>query len=83
MTRDVILYTRKQCNLCDETAAELRRLRDELRFTLQELDVDEDVSLREQYNDIVPVVALGDRVIAHAPVDLAELRRTLAEALPD
>lgn len=77
MTRDVILYTRKLCGLCDETAAELHRLRDQLHFTLRELDIDEDEELRAQYNDVVPVVAIGDRVIAHAPVDDAELRDVL------
>jgi len=81
VTREVTLYTRRECGLCDETAAELHRLRDELRFTLHERDIDEDASLAAQYNDIVPVVAVGESVIAHAPVDPAALRRSLIDAL--
>ena len=81
MTREVILYTRRQCSLCDEIADELRRLRTDLGFELTELDIDEDASLRDLYNDIVPVVAVGDRVIAHAPVDQSTLRADLEAAL--
>jgi glutaredoxin len=81
VSREVILYTRRQCGLCDETAAELRRLRDELRFELRELDIDEDADLRERYNDVVPVVAVGERVIAHAPVDTAALRKSLIDEI--
>lgn len=81
MSREVILYTRQQCGLCDETAAELRRLRVDLNFTLTELDIDADTSLRAQYNDVVPVVAIGDHIIAHAPIDHAALRADLNAAL--
>ena len=81
MTREVIFYTRKQCGLCDEAAGELYRLREALRFNLRELDIDDDADLRAQYNDIVPVIAIGDRVIAHAPVDLKLLREELTAAM--
>lgn len=81
MTREVVLYTRKQCGLCDETAAELRRLRTDLQFDLREVDIDADEALRTEYNDIIPVVAVADRVIAHAPIDPLALRADLLAAL--
>ncbi len=81
MSREVILFTRRVCGLCDETAEVLRSLRDDLRFTLTERDVDEDAVLREEYNDIVPVVTVGGRIVAHAPVDAEALRSALAAAL--
>ncbi len=81
MSREVVLYTRRVCGLCDETAGQLRLLRGELRFTLTERNVDEDAELRERYNDIVPVVTVGGNVIAHAPIDPAELREAVAAAL--
>ncbi len=79
--RQVTLYTRQLCGLCDAAAAELRHLAGPLSFSLVEFDIDEDAELRAQYNDIVPVIAVAGSVIAHAPVDLAELRAALAEAL--
>jgi hypothetical protein len=80
-TRNVILYTRNQCGLCTETQLELRSLRDELAFVLTEVDIDADVQLRELYNDVVPVVAVGEHVIAQAPIEPGELRELLAAAL--
>jgi len=81
MSREVILYTRRQCGLCDETATALRALSSDLRFTIVEFDIDHDPMLRERYNDVVPVVAVGERVIAQAPIDEGALRTLLTEAL--
>ena len=50
-------------------------------FTPIELDVDRDPALCEQYNDIVPAVAVADRVIPHAPIAEGALRSALAAAL--
>jgi hypothetical protein len=83
VTRQVTLYTRRLCGLCDEAAEELRLLRDELRFTLVERDIDDDPELAARYNDIVPVIEAGGRVIAHAPLEPASLRPALAAALSD
>jgi glutaredoxin len=81
VTREVTLYTRRDCGLCDETAETLRRLAHELRFTLTEQDVDADATLPDRYNEVVPVVVAGGRIIATAPVDPRTLETALAEAL--
>ena len=79
--REVTLYTRAGCGLCDDAAAELRRLTVPLRFTLTETDIDADGSLRERYGDAIPVVAAGGREIARAPIDAAALEAALRGAL--
>ncbi len=81
MSREVTLYTRNLCGLCDEAAEELRILSRALRFTLIERDIDDDASLREQYNDIVPVVAVAGRIIAHVPLAPEDLRDVIVAAL--
>jgi len=81
VSREVTFYTRRQCGLCDEALAELRALRDDLRFDLRELDIDADPALRARFTDVVPVVAVGERIIAQAPIDAAALRAQLAAAL--
>lgn len=78
---EVILYTRKNCSLCDDAAAELRSLSADLHFTLAEIDIDADPTLRAEYDEIVPVVAIGARIIAHAPISAGELRAALMAAL--
>jgi hypothetical protein len=77
----VVLYTRRLCGICDDTAIELRRLRDDLGFTLIERDIDDDDALRARYNDLVPVVAIGERIVAQAPIEPETLRDALVAAL--
>ena len=74
---EVTLYRRRECGLCDDALFELRHLSSELRFTLVERDIDGDPELRARYNDVIPVVAIGETVIAHAPIDPGELRAGL------
>ena len=81
MSREVTLYTRRVCGLCNEAVEELWMLRCSLQFTLIERCVDDDPALIARYNDIVPVIAVGDDVVAHAPIDFANLREMLAAAL--
>ena len=80
MTREVTFYTRNQCGLCDEALTELRALRDELGFTIREQDIDADPTLRARFTHVVPVIAVGERVIAQAPIDTHGLRAQLATA---
>ena len=81
MSREVTLYTRSDCGLCNEAIEELWMLRGPLAFTLVSRNVDDDPALIERYNHIVPVIAVGDHVVAHAPIDFTNLRAALATAL--
>lgn len=81
VAREVILYTRINCSFCDEAARELRALRDTLRFTLTEIDIDADLALHEQYDEIVPAVVVGGRVIAQAPIAPGGLLDALTRAV--
>jgi glutaredoxin len=78
---EIILYTRKNCGLCDEAAADLRALQGELEFALVERDIDADPALRAQYDERVPVIAAGDQVIAEPPIEISTLRSRLRAAL--
>ncbi|HEX5479515.1 MAG TPA: glutaredoxin family protein [Dehalococcoidia bacterium] len=81
MTREITLFTRQDCGLCHEAAADLRTLQHELDFALVERDIDADPDLRSRYNERVPVIAAGDEVIAESPIDIDALRRHLAAVL--
>ena len=54
------LYTRTGCHLCEQAQEHLARL----EFRVQLLDVDTSAEWRRQYGDDVPVLALGERVLA-------------------
>ena len=77
----VTLYRRQHCSLCDDALFELRALGDEMAFTIVERDIDDDPELRLRYDEIVPVIAVDDTDIAHAPIEFDELRGVLEWAL--
>jgi len=77
MAREVVLYTREGCGLCDDAAAMLRALSGELRFTLREVDIDGEPWALAAYDEVIPVIAVGGRVVSQAPVDAGVLREAL------
>jgi glutaredoxin len=78
--REVTLYTRPGCHLCEEAKAAMAPLLREFGATLREVNIDEDTVLRERYGWDVPVIFLGARKVAKHRVDLEQFRRQLHEA---
>jgi glutaredoxin len=61
MKTTLTLYTRKDCCLCEEMKAVLRRVAENFAFTLQELDVDSSAELQAKYGSEVPVLLVNGR----------------------
>lgn len=78
--RDVTLYTRPGCHLCDEAKAAVAPILREFAAVLREVNVDEDAVLKERYGDDVPVIFIGARKAAKHRVDLTQFRRQLEDA---
>jgi glutaredoxin len=78
--REVTLYTRPGCHLCEKVKAAMTPLLLELGATLREVNIDEDAVLRERYGWDIPVIFIGARKAAKHRVDPAQLRRQLSEA---
>ena len=72
------LYTRHNCSLCEDMFYTLNDFSDELNFTVSSIDIDLDPATREQFNDLVPVLKLGDEEICHHFFDREALLQTLA-----
>jgi len=78
--RDLTLYTRAGCHLCEEMKAALGPMLREFRARLAEVDVDGDEELRTMYGNDVPVLLLGARKVAKHRLDAAQMRRKLGGA---
>ena len=78
--RDVTLYTRPGCHLCDEAKEAIAPLMREFGAVLHEVNVDEDLVLKERYGWDVPVIFIGQHKAAKHRVDLAQFRRQLQSA---
>ncbi len=74
------LYTRSGCRLCDETAAELARLADQLQFKVELVDIDADAEAYDRWWAEIPVVVAGATVL-RAPISMARLRAALLAAV--
>lgn len=77
--RQVVLYTRAGCCLCDDARDVLVKVRDEGRpgFALEERDIEEDERLLRAYLERIPVVTIDGVEVFEYLVDEAELRRRL------
>ena len=68
------------CHLCERALEQVRALRDELGFELEEVAIDGDPALEARYREWLPVVELdGERLFTYHVHEEA-LRRRLADA---
>jgi glutaredoxin len=77
MNREVVLYGREGCCLCDDARDVLLRVRAEHPFAFAERDIELDEALMRSYLERIPVVTI-DGIEAFALfVDESELRQRL------
>ncbi|HEU4978752.1 MAG TPA: glutaredoxin family protein [Solirubrobacteraceae bacterium] len=76
----VTVYTRDGCHLCEDALAALVRLRGELGFDLEALDIEADDALQKAYLERIPVIALNGEELYDFFLDEADLRRRLGAA---
>ena len=54
----VTVYHAAGCHLCERALAQVRTLRDELGFELEEVAIDGDPELEARYRELIPVVEI-------------------------
>jgi len=77
--RDVTIYSRPGCHLCEEAKTLIAPLLEQFGAHLTEINIDEDAQLRARYDYDVPVIFLGAHKAAKHRVDLAKFRRQLRD----
>ncbi len=78
--RDVTLYTRPGCHLCEEAKAAIAPLLREFGAILHEVNINDAPELNERYGWDIPVIFIGQRRAAKHRVDLAQFRRQLQDS---
>jgi glutaredoxin len=78
--REVTLYTRPGCHLCEEAKVAIAPLLREFGAALREISIENDPVLEERYGWDIPVVFLGPRKAAKHRVDVEQFRRQLQES---
>lgn len=75
--REVILYSRRGCHLCEIVKESLAKLSHHNSFRWREVDVDSDEELRRKFTDEVPVVFINGRKAFKYHMDEREFLRKL------
>jgi glutaredoxin len=79
----VTVYHAQGCHLCERALAQVRTLRDELGFELEEIAIDGDPDLEARYRELIPVVELdGERLFIYYVHEDAFRRRLAAAQSP-
>jgi glutaredoxin len=82
LSREVVVYSRKGCHLCEIVKETLNKLQRRGGFEWREVDVDTDDELRRLFTDEVPVVFIDGRKAFKYHMDEREFLRRLASYFP-
>ncbi len=77
MSHRLLLYSRKDCCLCDEMQAMIGVVGKNIPLELEEIDVDSSPALQELYGEEVPLLFIDGRKAFKYRVTAQELRRRL------
>ncbi len=75
---NVQLYGKKDCHLCDLAKEILYRLREEIPFDLQEVDIESSEDLYEKFKERIPVVFVDGKQAFTYKIHERRLRRILS-----
>jgi glutaredoxin len=79
----VTVFHAAGCHLCERALAQVRELRAELGFRLEEVVIDGDDELEARYRELIPVVEIeGERVFTYHVHEQAFRRRLAAAQSP-
>jgi len=78
MVRQVVLYGRPECHLCDEARELLAELVEEAGdIALVERNIEDDDELHRRFLERIPVVVLDGQIVGELVPDPERLRSTL------
>jgi glutaredoxin len=78
--REVTLYTRPGCHLCEDAKNAILPLLHEFGAELREVNIKNDAVLEGRYGLDIPVIYVGAHKAAKNRVDIKQFRRQLQES---
>jgi len=61
---NIIIYSKKECHLCDIAKEELEALRYDFEFSIKEVDIEKDKIAFEKYKYLIPVIEVDGEIIS-------------------
>ncbi|NIO04692.1 MAG: glutaredoxin family protein [Proteobacteria bacterium] len=79
-TITIQLYGKKDCHLCDVAKDVLYRVREEIPFDLQEIDIESREDLYGEFKEKIPVIFINGKQVFMYKINEKRLRRILGNA---
>ncbi|GLC89824.1 glutaredoxin family protein [Lysinibacillus piscis] len=71
-------YSRVNCHLCEDGLLTLRLVQEDIPFTIEIIDIEQDDVLHEKYMLMIPVVEKEGQVVQYGNLDYATLMENLS-----
>ena len=76
--KQVVLYTRERCSLCEKAKAVILAVRREVEFEFREVDIGWSGDLYEDYKHDIPVIEVDGKRAFKYRVEASELKERLS-----
>ncbi len=75
--REVIIYSRPDCHLCDEAKAVIKRVAARIPLNIREVNIDNDPDARAKFHEEIPVIFIDGKKAFKYRIEEAQLLRRL------
>lgn len=75
--KEVTLYMKDNCPLCDEAKALLLDLQEKQPFVLKEIDIHSDEAVLEKYQLMIPVVEVDGEITDYGQINLFKVHEKI------
>lgn len=73
----ITIYTRKNCELCEEAKLMLQLVQEDYPVDYEEIDIESDEGLHEKYMLMIPVIERDAEIIMYGKIGYVELLEAL------
>ncbi|MBJ7286307.1 MAG: hypothetical protein RJB29_851 [Actinomycetota bacterium] len=75
--KEVMVYSRVGCHLCEIAIDQINSVKDELGFNLEIKFIGDDAVLEQEYGEQVPVILINNKIHDYWRVDLARFTKAI------
>jgi len=75
--KEVMVYSRVGCHLCEIAIDQINSVKDELGFNLEIKFIGDDAVLEQEYGEQVPVILINKKIHDYWRVDLARFTKAI------
>lgn len=76
---ELVIYSKPECRLCDEMKKIIYKIKNDIKFDIREVNINEDDFFLKKYKDKIPVLTINGRLFAKYSVEENKLRVKLSE----